>query len=314
MSQSTNTVWCVLGPTAVGKTQVAMSLARHLPCNIISVDSAMVYRGLDIGTAKPSEECLQKYPHQLINICEPNQVYSTGQFVSDATQMIERSFAAGRIPLLVGGTMLYFHALQHGLSDLPSADQSLRQQISEEIATLGLARVHQKLQAVDPVAAAKIHPNDPQRLQRALEVYYLTGQPLSQFWQQQASTTRRYDFHNLILMPSNRADLHQRIAQRLATMFSIGLVDEVKGLIQSWNLPSDSPALRTVGYREVCRYLAGELSLEEAKQQALFATRQLAKRQITWLRRWPSGVCFSGEPQRLTEALMAYLDSSYFKM
>ena len=274
----------LMGPTASGKTELAVSLCKRFPCDIISVDSALVYRGMDIGTAKPDAETLCRAPHRLIDIRDPEQSYSAGDFVRDARDEMERIFSTGRIPLLVGGTMMYFRALTQGIADLPAADDAVRQGIDALAAESGWAAVHAELQKVDPVAADRINPNDSQRLQRALEVYRISGRPLTD-WQRAAEAADgdiRYVKVGLSIEP--RSLLHERIAARLSRMVAAGFVDELQRLRRRPGVLRESPAMRSVGYRQFWACLEGECTLEEATDRALFATRQLAKRQLTWLR------------------------------
>lgn len=274
----------LMGPTATGKTEIAIDLHRRFPCDIISVDSALVYRGMDIGTAKPDEDTLRRAPHQLIDIRDPEDSYSAGDFVRDARAAIATSHAAGRIPLLVGGTMMYFRALTQGIAKLPQADPALRAAIDAEAAARGWPALHEELAAVDPAAASRIKPNDSQRIQRALEVYRASGRPLTE-WQQGAAP--RSDGLNYLRIGLNiepRRLLHERIAVRLDQMIAQGFMEEVARLRARPGLTADSPSMRSVGYRQFWRHLEGEYGLDEARQRALYATRQLAKRQITWLR------------------------------
>jgi tRNA dimethylallyltransferase len=279
-----NTAILLMGPTASGKTELAISLCKRFPCDVISVDSAMVYRGMDIGTAKPDAETLRRTPHRLIDIRDPEDSYSAGEFVRDAREEIAKSIAAHRLPLLVGGTMMYFRALTEGIADLPAADPAVRLQIDREAAADGWPALHAELAAVDPAAAARISPNDSQRIQRALEVYRQSGKPLTA-WQQDAEATPP-DVHyvKFALQIEPRKVLHERIARRLQLMVDNGFIDEVAGLRRRPDLRADSPAMRSVGYRQFWKHLDGEWTLAEAKDRALFATRQLAKRQLTWLR------------------------------
>lgn len=295
----------LLGPTASGKTDLAMELHSRIPVEIISVDSAMVYRGMDIGSGKPTPEQLKLAPHHLINIRNPQEPYSAAEFCQDAIQLIHQSRAAQRIPLLVGGSMLYFRALLQGLSPLPSANPEIRVRLSNEAENLGWQAMHYRLSIIDPKAALRIHPNDPQRIQRALEIYEVTGRTQSSFWEESQSGwgLQSLDFHesqdshecksreqNLIIfviLPKNRQLLHERIQQRFHRMLEQGFMDEVQVLyqsLQSGNLQLSLPALRSVGYRQALQYLAGECSYDEMVSRAIAATRQLAKRQITWLR------------------------------
>lgn len=274
----------VMGPTGAGKTDLAVELVRHLPCEIISVDSALVYRGMDIGTAKPGPEVLAVAPHRLIDICDPAEAYSAARFREDALREMAEITTAGRIPLLVGGTMLYFHRLQHGLSVLPSADPETRAAIEEEARRKGWGALHARLAQVDPVAAARIHPNDPQRIQRALEVYQLTGRSLTELCAESAGEPFPYRAIKVVIAPVDREELRTRIAQRFARMLERGLLDEVAALYRRGDLGLDKPSIRAVGYRQVWEYLEGRVSYEQMVQRAVIATRQLAKRQLTWLR------------------------------
>jgi tRNA dimethylallyltransferase len=274
----------LMGPTASGKTDLAISISKRFPCDVISVDSALVYRGMDIGTAKPDAETLRRTPHRLIDIREPEESYSAGEFVRDACREMNEILAAGRIPLLVGGTMMYFRALTGGIAALPSADEAIRRAIDAEADERGWPALHGDLAQVDSTAAARIKPNDRQRIQRALEVYRSSGTPIS-VWQQESAPPRddiRYLKIGLNIEP--RSLLHERIARRLDIMVDSGFIEELRRLRARPKLVADCPAMRSVGYRQFWRYLDDEYSLDEAKDRALFATRQLAKRQITWLR------------------------------
>ena len=279
-----HTAILLMGPTATGKTDLAISLCKRFPCDVVSVDSALVYRGMDIGTAKPDAETLARTPHRLIDIRDPEQSYSAGEFIRDAYREMDDILAAGRIPLLVGGTMMYFRALTEGIAELPSADHQVRQAIDIEAEEAGWPAMHEQLQKVDSVIAARIQPNDRQRIQRALEVFRSSGRPLSA-WQRK-SAPQRDDFRYLKigLNIEPRSLLHARIAKRLDHMVETGFIDEIKALRQRRGLTADHPSMRAVGYRQFWQYLDDEYSLEEARDRALFATRQLAKRQITWLR------------------------------
>lgn len=285
----TRTAVCLMGPTASGKTGVAVELAQRFPFDIVSVDSALVYRGMDIGTAKPDAATLAAAPHRLIDIRDPEDSYSAGDFVRDARAEMEAIFAAGRVPLLVGGTMMYFRALTGGLAALPSADAALRAEIDAQAAKRGWPALHAELASVDPHAAARIDANDSQRIQRALEVYRLSGRPLSA-WQRAQDTAgdgRSVGYLKLALSVEPRVRLHERIEMRLGQMLEAGFVDEVRRLAARPGLERKAPAMRAVGYRQLWRYVAGETSYDEARYRALVATRQLAKRQITWLRSDP---------------------------
>ena len=273
----------LLGPTATGKTEIAIELHNEHPVDVISVDSAMVYRGLDIGTAKPLPEVLARCPHRLIDICDPTEAYSAGRFLEDATREIERSHAAGRVPLLVGGTMLYHRVIQSGIAELPARDETLRAELDADAAARGWPALHAELALVDPAAAARIEPNDGQRIQRALEVFRLTGRALSE-WHGDAGRQAPWRFVKIGLWPDDRAALHERIARRFDEMMSAGFLDEVRQLLAVPGLEPGLPAMRCVGYRQLAAHLRGECALEEALARARAATRQLAKRQMTWMR------------------------------
>lgn len=273
----------LMGPTASGKTDLAVSLVEHLPLEIVSVDSAMVYRGLDIGTAKPDAELLAWAPHRLIDILDPAESYSAARFRSDALIEMRDILARGKLPLLVGGTMLYFRALQHGLSDLPEADPAVRARLENEAAEGGWSAMHERLCRVDPEAGRRIHPNDPQRIQRALEVYELTGRRWTELCRG-GGPPLPFRPVKLAVAPADRADLHRRIAQRFAAMLEGGFIDEVENLRRRPDLDLSKPSMRAVGYRQIWEYLAGRTDYEEMQRRALAATRQLAKRQFTWLR------------------------------
>jgi len=275
------------GPTASGKTDLALQLADALPCEIISVDSALVYRGMDIGTAKPSQAVLAQYPHHLIDICDPLEAYSAARFRSDALAAMHSIAARGKIPLLVGGTPLYFKALLHGLAEMPSANPALRAELERQAQTEGSLALHQKLMQLDPQSAARLHPNDRQRIIRAIEVQRSSGQSMGYWQAQQAQAALPFRIAQIALLPDNRHWLHQRIEQRFAQMLKEGLVEEVKALHARGDLHLGLPAMRAVGYRQVWEYLDGHLSLQAMSERAIIATHQLAKRQMTWLRSWP---------------------------
>lgn len=274
----------LMGPTASGKTDLAISLCKRFPCDVISVDSALVYRGMDIGTARPDAATLGRTPHRLIDILEPEETYSAGDFVRDAYREMDAIFAAGRIPLLAGGTMMYFRALTEGIAELPGADEEVRRAIDDEAAEQGWPALHAKLRAVDPAAAERIKPNDRQRIQRALEVYRSSGTPLSEWHGERAPARDDIAYLKIGLNIEPRSLLHERIAERLGLMVDAGFVDEVAALRQRPGLTAEHPSMRSVGYRQFWQHLGGDYDLEEARDRALYATRQLAKRQITWLR------------------------------
>ncbi len=273
-----------MGPTASGKTELAIELVERLPCEIISVDSGMIYRGLDIGTAKPAPEILARAPHHLIDILDPTESYSTARFREDALALMRSILVRGRIPLLVGGTMLYFRALQQGLAPLPGADPKLRAALVEEAERHGWATLHARLMALDPETAARIHPNDPQRIQRALEVCLLAGQPMSVLLRTARPKPLPFRLLKLVRSPRERAVLHARIERRFRQMLELGLVDEVAALWARGDLTPDLPAMRCVGYRQVLEYLLGQTDWAQMQARGIQATRQLAKRQMTWLR------------------------------
>ncbi|OWF79563.1 tRNA (adenosine(37)-N6)-dimethylallyltransferase MiaA [Yersinia rohdei] len=277
----------IMGPTASGKTALSIALRQRLPVELISVDSALIYRGMDIGTAKPSAEELALAPHRLIDIRDPAQSYSAADFRKDALKEMADITAAGRIPLLVGGTMLYFKALLDGLSPLPSADAQVRQRIEQQAAELGWEALHQQLAEIDPVAAARIHPNDPQRLSRALEVFLISGKTLTELTKISGETLP-YRVHQFAIAPVSRELLHQRIELRFHQMLAAGFETEARALFDRGDLHTDMPAIRCVGYRQMWSYLSGEIDYDEMVYRGVCATRQLAKRQMTWLRGWGS--------------------------
>lgn len=301
---------CLMGPTASGKTELAVKLVERLPFEIISVDSALVYRGMDIGTAKPDAGTLARAPHRLIDIIDPAEAYSASRFRDDALREMAEITAAGRIPLLVGGTMLYYRALEQGLSRLPEADAATRERIEQEAAELGWKALHERLAEVDPAAAARIHPNDPQRLSRALEVYELTGRPMSELWLEKDQPDPPYRLIKVAVAPTDRAELHERIARRFLLMLEQGLVEEVDRLYRRGDLNSQLPSIRCVGYRQVWQYLEGELSYSEMSERGIVATRQLAKRQFTWLRSEQGLQWFSTFESNLAEKMLKFLDAS----
>ena len=287
----------LMGPTAAGKTDLAIELTKVLPCELISVDSALVYRGLDIGSAKPSKEILAAYPHRLIDIRDPAESYSAAQFRADALEAMADITARGKIPLLVGGTMLYYKALIEGLADMPAADAAVRAELEAQAEALGLAELHRQLAEVDPESAARIHPNDPQRLIRALEVYRVSGESMTAHRQRQFAESRAadagagghlpYTVASLAIAPADRHILHKRIALRFSQMLEQGFVEEVRSLRARSDLHAGLPSIRAVGYRQVWDYLDGKLTENEMRERGIIATRQLAKRQFTWLRGWP---------------------------
>lgn len=280
--------WAIflMGPTAAGKTDTAIALHERLGHELISVDSAMVYRGMDIGSAKPSASELARAPHRLIDIRDPSEPYSAADFRHDALAHMRQISAEGKVPLLVGGTMLYYKRLVEGVANLPAADPAIRLQLEAQWQTEGLASLHRRLSEVDPVSAQRIHPNDPQRLMRALEVYCASGRPMSELWAEQQPETFPWRVLSIALAPSDRAFLHQRIAKRFEVMLGEGLINEVAALKKRNDLHLGLPAMKSVGYRQVWDYLEGEYDYATLVERGIIATRQLAKRQLTWLRSW----------------------------
>ncbi len=300
-------VICVMGPTAAGKTDIAVKLVQALPCDIISVDSAMIYRGMDIGTAKPGADIQAIAPHRLLDICDPAESYSAGQFRTDALREINDIIQHNRIPLLVGGTMLYFHVLQNGLAQLPQANNAVREYINQEAQQLGWPALHERLQKIDPIAAARIHPNDPQRLQRALEIHAITGKTLTTLLQEQTENKLPYEFINIAIAPTDKQLLHAKIALRFNAMLEQGFIEEVEKLYQRGDLQADLPAIRAVGYRQVWDYLANKITEAEMQERAIIATRQLAKRQMTWLRSWQDLQWFVSEDIDSFNSILKFL-------
>lgn len=309
-TQSLPLAICLMGPTAAGKTDLALALTQSLPCDIVSVDSALIYKGMDIGTAKPDKAFLKQAPHRLIDIIEPYESYSVARFYRDAKREMQTITEAGRVPLLVGGTMMYYRIIQQGIADLPSADEQVRQEISKVAEQQGWAYIHRLLAEVDPEAAERIKPTDPQRLQRALEIYRVTGTSMTQIWQDQRDAAGKknqcsytdtqndswsgglpalpYRFLNFSIAPQDRKVLHQRIAQRFDSMLENGFIEEVKGFYAHEKMHAALPSMRCVGYRQAWDFLDGKLSYDELRERGVIATRQLAKRQLTWLRSWPN--------------------------
>jgi tRNA dimethylallyltransferase len=287
---SLNHVVAIVGPTAVGKTAVAIALADRYPVDLISMDSALIYRGMDIGTAKPDLATRRAYPHGLLDIRDPSQPYSAAEFVADADTLVRSAWAAGRLPVLVGGTMMYLRAFREGLADLPQADPGVRAALALEAEARGWPALHAELQSVDPAAAQTIHPNNAQRLQRALEVYRVSGKPISAYWhaQRDAGVGKRLGaaLSAVALLPESRPVLHERIMLRFCAMLAGGLIEEVQALRGRGDLHAGLPAMRAVGYRQTWQYLDGEYDYAELVQRGAAATRQLAKRQLTWLRSW----------------------------
>jgi len=300
---------CVMGPTAAGKTDLAIALHERLGCELISVDSALIYRGMDIGTAKPSAEELARAPHRLIDILDPTEAYSAARFRDDALAAMTEIHDAGHIPLLVGGTMLYFRALEQGLAELPESDPEVRARLDADAARLGWAAMHERLKAVDPESAARIHPNDPQRIQRALEVYEICGKSLTELHAVTHDHEIPVGVVKLVVAPEDRKVLHQRIELRFRQMLEHGSIDEVKALRARGDLDLSLSSMRAVGYRQVWEYLDGEYDYETMVHKGVVATRQFAKRQFTWLRSHKDAVWFESASDDLLEQVLKYLQS-----
>lgn len=300
-----------MGPTASGKTGLAVELVEQLPLEIISVDSALVYRGMDIGTAKPEPELLRRAPHRLIDIRDPSRPYSAAEFRADALAAMHEIGARGRVPLLVGGTFLYFRALQQGLSELPPADPAVRAALEAQLQAEGLDALYRRLAAVDPATAGRLHASDPQRILRALEVHEITGKPMSELLARGRGSGLTAPVLKLALLPGDRAALHARIATRLEAMLAAGFEDEVRALMARGDLAPELPALRAVGYRQMWRYLAGETERVTMVQDITVATRQYARRQLTWLRGERDAECFTAEfpdtPARIRDRITGWL-------
>ena len=278
-------VIAIMGPTASGKTGLALDIAAKVESEVISVDSALVYKGMDIGTAKPTQEEQAGVVHHLIDIIDPAQSYSVSQFVNDTNALIGDILARGKVPILAGGTMMYFNALINGISPLPKSDEKIRDEITQQAQRLGWSKLHDELRGVDPISGERIHPNDPQRITRALEVYRSTGKTLTH-WQQQKGEKCPYNIAQFAIAPADRAVLHERIATRFDMMLEQGFEKEVVKLYERSDLHEDLPSIRSVGYRQMWQYLDGQLSYAEMRERGIIATRQLAKRQLTWLRGW----------------------------
>ncbi|WP_415898257.1 tRNA (adenosine(37)-N6)-dimethylallyltransferase MiaA [Neptuniibacter sp. QD57_21] len=299
-----------MGPTASGKTDLAMKLYDHMPCEIVSVDSAMIYKGMDIGTAKPDHETLARYPHRLIDICDPSEAYSAAEFRMDALKQIEEIRSAGKVPILTGGTMLYFHALKNGLANLPEADVAVRERLLQEAEAEGWAAMHARLAEVDPESAKRLNPNDAQRLQRALEVYEITGRSMTDLWAEQEKQKPDFPIVSLAVMPQERSELHDRIARRFDIMLEQGFVDEVRTLWDRGDLDLQMPSVRCVGYRQVWEYFAGTWDYDTMKFKGVVATRQLAKRQVTWLRSWENLNWIDTHDTKLLQNALKFIEGS----
>jgi len=299
----------LMGPTAAGKTALAMDLYDKLPCELISVDSALIYKGMDVGTAKPTAVELEKYPHHLVDIIDPSESYSAAQFREDVLPLMQDIVARGKIPVLVGGTMMYFNALTKGMAQLPQADESIRAEITKMADQEGWPAVHQQLQEVDPESAQRLAPNDSQRIQRALEVFRISGKTLTKHWEEQEQQKLPFDVLNLAIMPKERKTLHQRIEQRFSLMLEQGFIEEVQALYDRGDLNLEMPSMRCVGYRQAWMYINGEIDHKTMIEKGVVATRQLAKRQITWLRSWQDLHWFDLESTDLTARVLKLLDS-----
>ena len=298
-----------MGPTAAGKTDLAVYLNENIDCEIISVDSAMVYRGMDIGTAKPDKALLAKAPHRLIDICDPVEPYSAALFQEDANAAIKEILNKNKTPILVGGTGLYFRALEQGLADLPDANFGIRARLEAEAAANGWQSLHARLHSIDPEAATRINENDPQRIQRALEVYEITGKTLSTLISEEQKQPFPYPIKKIILVPEERSSLHDNVKQRFLQMLKSGLIDEVEALYHRGDLSLALPSMRLVGYRQVWRYLDGECSFDEMQEYAIVATRQLAKRQITWCRSESNAKWYDPYKSRIFPEILKNLDN-----
>jgi tRNA dimethylallyltransferase len=302
----------MMGPTGAGKSALALDLARRFPLEIVSVDSAQVYRGMDIGTAKPDLATRRAIPHHLVDIRDPAVSYSAGEFVRDALEAMQAIWRRGRRPLLVGGTMLYFHALTEGIAQLPHADPRIRREIDAQAATAGWGALHEELARVDPDAAARIHVNDPQRIQRALEVYRVTGEPITRLQRNCGSVFADVKVLEFAVSPPDRKQLHALIEARFEGMVAAGFFDEVRSLMQRGDLTAEHPSMRAVGYRQAWKFLAGQCGLKEARQRAVAATRQLAKRQLTWLRRRQAATWFDPTDPKVASTMVDALTRSGF--
>jgi tRNA dimethylallyltransferase len=297
----------LMGPTASGKTALAIDLVENYNCEIISVDSALVYKGMDIGTAKPDAELQARAPHRLIDLIDPTEAYSAANFREDALREMADISAKGKVPLLVGGTMMYFKFLRDGAAQLPKADEAVRQRLLAQGEEFGWPHMHAQLAKVDPVAAERLKPMDSQRIQRALEVFEVSGKTLTQFWAEQDEQPLPYDVISFAVMPKERKTLHKRIAQRYQIMMKQGFVEEVKTLFARGDLHEELPSIRCVGYRQVWQYLKGEIDYDEMVERGIIATRQLAKRQITWLRSWPDLNWLDTEDPNLLQSALKIL-------
>ena len=312
LSSSKPNVICLMGPTASGKTSLAVDLVRQHPFQIVSVDSAQIYQQMDIGTGKPDKGVLDIAPHRLIDFIDPAMSYSASQFRTDALREIDEILDVGDTPLLVGGTMLYFRVLRDGLARMPHADSKIRGDIEKLAQELGWGAVHQQLAAVDPNSAARIHPNDPQRIQRALEVYRISGRTMTSFHAEMHGRQKEelpYNLHFFAIQPENRGVLHNQIEARFRQMLNEGLVDEVKDLRFRGDLSHQLPSIKSVGYKQVWKHLDGEIDYDGMVEKSIIATRQLAKRQLTWLRSWPNLQSLSNSSAQSAQRVLKYMDT-----
>jgi tRNA dimethylallyltransferase len=296
----------IMGPTASGKTAAALAIAREVPAEIISVDSALVYRDMNIGTAKPNAEELAAAPHHLIDIIDPSESYSVAQFLSDSARLVKEIRARGKLPILVGGTMMYYKALMNGIDDLPPADTAIRAQLNADMAAIGAAGLHARLAELDPVTAARLKPNDSQRIQRALEIYMVTGQAMSSLIAQQTRAEAPFELLSISLEPSDRSFLHERIAKRFDIMLEQGFIEEVRQLKLRPELNADLPSIRCVGYRQAWDYLDGSIDHKEMRERGIIATRQLAKRQLTWCRSIPERLIVDCIQDNVSEQILSH--------
>ena len=311
-SSSKPNVICLMGPTASGKTSLAVDLVQQHPLQIVSVDSAQIYQEMNIGTGKPEQEVLDVAPHRLIDFIDPSVLYSASQFRTDAFREIDEILDVGDMPLLVGGTMLYFRVLRDGLADMPHANPEVRSEIEKLAKEQGWEAVHQQLAAVDPDSAARIHPNDPQRIQRALEIYRVSGETMTSLHAQMQTKQEAmlpYNLHFFAIQPEDRGVLHSQIETRFRQMLSQGLVDEVQALRSRGDLNHQLPSIKSVGYRQVWQYLDGEIEYDDMVERSIIATRQLAKRQLTWLRSWPSLQSLSDSSHQSVQRVLKYVDT-----
>lgn len=309
-------VICIMGPTAVGKTDFAIYLydylasflSHKLSFDIISVDSAMVYKGLDIGTGKPTSDILTRVPHKLVDIRHPYEIYSVADFCADAQRFIDKAHQEHKIPILVGGTMMYFYALQKGLSSLPGSNVELRELLNNKLKTCGLSDLYNDLIKLDPLSASRINANDTQRIMRALEIYYISGQTMSSFLtNSDANLTKKNEYINIILSPSERSFLHDNIKKRFYNMIDRGLITEVEQLFNNPMVTEDLPAIRSCGYRQIWQYLKGDYNKEQMLDKSIIVTRQLAKRQLTWLRQWQNATWYDTQDEGYQLKIINYL-------